>query len=156
MPAFPQPIVDYFRAARQRAQRRKSAWNLLLFPLGFGAWIGIWYAFFRLVWAFHTTIYPDHQLADFWQRGISFASFVPSFLMVFAPMLSAMAAGFAFANVLVWLIPPARRTLDAEARGYPGTSFNESMRSLGKIFLWTFPIGFVVALAAALCLTSLR
>jgi len=74
--------------------------------------------------------------------------------MVFSIGPAAMALGFMLGNVLICLIPPARRVLDAEARGYPGTSFVESMRGLLKICLWALPIGFAVALTAAYLLTS--
>ena len=128
MPTVSQRLADFYLNARRRARRRKSAWNILLFPLCFGGWLVCWYALFRLVWKFHTTIYPEHQLAEFWPREISMANFILSFLMVFSIAPAAMALGFMLGNVLICLIPPARRVLDAEARGYPGTSFVESMR----------------------------
>ena len=76
--------------------------------------------------------------------------------MMFAPVPGAVALGFMLGNILIWLIPPARRVLDAEARGYPGTSFVQSMRGLFKISCWTLPIGLAVSLAAAYSLNSLR
>jgi hypothetical protein len=156
MPTVSQRLADFYLNARRRARRRKSAWNILLFPLCFGGWLVCWYVLFQLVWKFHTTIYPEHQLAEFWPREISMANFILSFLMVFPIAPAAMALGFMLGNVLICLIPPARRVLDAEARGYPGTSFVESMRGLLKICLWALPIGFAVALTAAYLLTSLR
>jgi len=149
-------LADYYRAARWRAQRRKSPWNFLLFPLCFGAFLATWYALFRLVFAFHAAIYPQHHFADFWRQGISLGSFVPSFLMVFAIFPGAMALGFMLGNALVWLIPVARRRLDAEAQGYPGTGFGEAQRGLLKICLWTLPSGLAIALTAANFLSSLR
>lgn len=156
MATVSQNLATYYHAARQRARRRQSLWNLLLFPLAFGGWIAVWYALFRLVWAFHVTIYPAHQLADFWRRDVSRSSFALSFLMVFALLPAAMAIGFMIADCLTWLVPAARRKLDAEAQGYPGTSFSEAMRALCKIGLWALPIGLASSLAAAYFLTSLR
>jgi hypothetical protein len=156
MADFSRKLADYYREARWRAQRRKSAWNILLLPLCFGAWIAIWYALFSLVWAFHTTVYPNHRFTEFWSRGISPRSFALSLLMVFSVAPAAMALGFMLGNTLMWLIRPARQVLEAEARGYPGTSFVESMRGLFKICVWALPISLAVSLTAAYLLNSLR
>jgi hypothetical protein len=156
MPTVSQRISDFYRDARRRAQRRKSAWNILLFPLCFGGFLVCWYVLFRLVWKFHAAIYPEHQFAEFWRPGISTANFILSFLMMFSITPAAVALGFTLGNVLIWLIPPARRVLDAEAKGYPGISFVETMRGLFKICLWALPIGFAVAFTAAYLLNSLR
>lgn len=156
MAALTQKVANYYRQARWRAQRRKSAWNILLLPLGFASWLALWYALFQLVWAIHVAFHPDHQFDEFWRRGISGGNFVLSFLLLFAPMPGAMALGFMLGNVALWLIGPARRTLDAEARGYPGTSFREAMRDLAKVCLWTLPTGLGLAFVAAYALNSLR
>jgi hypothetical protein len=142
--------------ARRRAARRRSPWNVILIPLCGGSAIAIGYALFRVVWRFHVTLYPDHQLNEFWQRGISFRSFVPSVLMVFSLLPGSLAAGFMAGNLLAWLVPPARHVFDAEARGFPGTSFRESMQTLFKMMMWTLPSGLAVALVAAYFLKSLR
>jgi len=151
-----QKVAEYYAGARHRAKRRKSAWNALLIPFCFGGWFGIWYGLFRLVWLFHVTIYPEHQLRDFWQAGISFRSYVPSCLMVFSLMPGAIVAGFMLGNILLWLITPVRRIFEAEAHGYPGTSFRDSMRRLFRFGVWLLPIGLVIAFAAAYFLKSLR
>jgi len=124
--------------------------------LCFGGGFGIWYGFFRLVWLFHVTIYPEHQLRDFWQTGITFQSFVPSFLMVFSLMPGALVTSFILCNGLFWLIAPARRIFEAESHGYAGTSFRDSMRRLFRFGVWLLPIGLVIAFAAAYFLKSLR
>ena len=76
--------------------------------------------------------------------------------MVFALTPAAMTLGFMLGNALAWLVPRARRKLDAEACNYPGTSFFESMRDLAKICLWALPIGLAVSLTCAYFLSSLR
>ena len=149
-------VAAYYAAARHRAQQRKSAWNALLIPFGFGAGFVTWYALFRLVWLFHVALYPEHQLKDFWQAGISFGSFVPSFLMVFSLMPGAMVVGLMLGNLVFWLIPRARRIFDAEAKNYPGTSFLDSMRGLFVICVVVLPIGLVISLTAAGFLKSLH
>ena len=156
MPTASKRLADFYLNARRRSQRRKSAWNILLFLVCFGCWLACWYVLFWLVWTFHAAIYPEHQLGQFWPRGISAAGFLLSFLMMFSIAPAAMALGFMLGNILIWLIPPARRVLDAEAKGYLATSFVESMRGIFKFFVWALPIGFAVALTAAYLLNSLR
>jgi hypothetical protein len=156
MPNLVEKSARYYVDARHRAKRRKSPWNLILIPLCGGSAIAIGYALFRLVWRFHVVFYPDHQLPQFWQEGIGFNSFVPSFLMVFSLAPGSIATGFMLGNLLARLIPPARRVFDAEARDFPGTSFRDSMGGLFKTAVWTLPSGLAIALAAAYCLKSLR
>lgn len=151
-----QKTIGYYADARKRAQRRKSAWNLILIPLGGAAVIGVWYTLFRLVWLFRVTMYPDHQLQDFWQEGISFGSFVPSFLMVFALAPAALTVGFMVGNLFAWLISPARRVFQAEAGNYPTVRFQATMRILWKVGVWAVPLGLFIALAASVFLRSLR
>jgi len=82
----PQRTLSLYAAARIRSGRRRSAWNLILIPLGLAGWLGAWYGLFRIVWAFHRLLYPQHAFHDFWREGISFVSFVPSFFMLFGPV----------------------------------------------------------------------
>jgi hypothetical protein len=138
------------------AWRRTSPWNLLLIPVGFTAWLLIWYGLFRLVWAFHAALFPAHELSDFWRAGISSRAFAPSFVMVFALLPGALGAGLLAANGLVWLIPSARRALDAEAQAQNGARFPEAMRALGRFTAWALAVGLRIALLAAACLPSLR
>src|SRR3954471_19508208 len=76
--------AGYFTRARQRAQRRKSAWNLVLIPLVAAAVGGTTYVLFQVMWHIHTAIYPAHigRLGEFWGRNIAFGSFVSSFLLL--------------------------------------------------------------------------
>lgn len=148
--------VEWYAGAQQRAQRRRSLWNLILLPLGFAAVGATWYGLFRVVWAFHVHFYPQHELRDFWGSGISFRSFVPSFLIVFALAPGALCTGLAITNGLAWLVRPARRAFDAESAGHAGTGFRESTRILLLCAAWSVSVGFVIALAAAYSLKSLR
>jgi hypothetical protein len=59
-------------------------------------------------------------------------------------------------NVFFWMLYPVRRIFDAEARAYPGTSFQESMQVLFKVSCWTLPIGLAIACAAASFSNRLR
>ena len=151
-----QQIAQFYVAARSRAQRRHSFWNLILIPLGLSGLLGSWYGLFRLVWTFHVFLYPQHSLGNFWHKDISVSSFAPSFLMVFAVAPGALCLGLIFANCVSWLLPRARRVFDAESVGYPGTSFREATGALVKVALWAVPIGLVIALLSATLLRSLK
>ena len=150
------PIVSWYTEARQRAQRRKSLWNLILIPLSLAFWFGVWYGLFRLVWAFHITFYPQHNLQNFWPEGASLPSFVPSFLMVFALMPGSICLGLALANCIVWIVTPARRAFEAESIGYKSVSFREATSALLILAAWTVSTGLVIALIAAWALVSLK
>jgi hypothetical protein len=156
MRPFAQRAAEWYAEALRRAQRRRSAWNFILIPLGLAGRLGVWYGLFRLVWAFHVTVYPQHRLHDFWGEGVSFSVFMLSFLMVFAPAPGAMCLGYALANCAAWLVAPARHVFDAEAVGYTGASFREATGAVFKLAAWTLPAGLAIALLAAWALGSLR
>jgi hypothetical protein len=153
---FIRKTAGWHAGALRRAERRKSIWNVFLLLFGFAAWLAIGYGLFRFVWMVHVALYPSHQLGDFWRGNISPRSFVCSFLMLFAPVPGAIVLGLMLANFLFWLIPSARRTLDSEARNYPGTGFRESMRGLSRVGFFVLLPGIVIALAAAFLLKSLH
>jgi len=156
MDNFAEKASAYHAKALLRARRRRSPWNVVLLVLGFGTGLAAWYGFFRLVWMFHAAIYPAHRLQDFWQAGIGGRSFVLSFLMTFSLAPAAMIIGFLFANSVFWMIRPARRVFEREARGHEDTSFRDSMRLLLKACAWALPMGIGIAFAAAWFLESLR
>ncbi|HTA30166.1 MAG TPA: hypothetical protein VK731_06760 [Candidatus Cybelea sp.] len=155
---LPQRAADYYSKARKRAQRRKSPWNIFLIVTGFAVWLSIWYGLFRLVWLFHVSFYPDHQLKDFLNHSghISVRNFVCGFLMLFAPLPGAIALGLVLNNVLFWLIVPIRRIFDAEARGYPGTGFRDAQKALLRFAARALTIGLFLALVGAYFLNSVR
>ncbi|MDR3456588.1 MAG: hypothetical protein P4N60_04025 [Verrucomicrobiae bacterium] len=113
----------YFDRARQRATRRKSRWNLLLLP---AVILGIGSVVFFIV-----------RLADIYlgYRGCPplFSPDTPEWkqiVVVCGALFVSMPVGMVLANVLVWLIPPARRALNAEAKGRSGTDYRTSQRHL--------------------------
>src|SRR3989304_1036932 len=97
----------YFERARQRAKRRKSPWNLVLIPLGFGGIALICYALFQLMWRVHMWLHPDHvdRFKEFWAEGIGLPAFVSSFLLFIPLLFAAVPLGMLFANALAWCIP---------------------------------------------------
>jgi hypothetical protein len=115
--------IDYFEEARTRARRRKSPWNLLLIPASAMS-IGLitWRAAL-LLGALHQAIYPGQTFTST-SRGLG------AILAALAPFFGAIPLGLYLGNVLVWLVPPARRALDREALPYPGTGFREAQGQL--------------------------
>jgi len=113
---------DYAVRASRRAARR-SGWNLLLIPAAIigvaGAWIGMVQLLLLLRAQFRP---PDAFLFDGTRWGNIVTHVIPGF--------PAIAAGLIFGNVVVWLIPPARRALTIE--GSHGTTFKSSNQALAK------------------------
>lgn len=147
---------SWFVAALQRAQRRKSPWNLLLL-LAVPLWALLWWGAFRLVWAYHVHLYPAHAgaLRQFWPAGASAHAFVASFLMVFGPMMPAVVLALLVTNALLWFVPPVRRTLEAEAESVPGTGFRASQRKLLLATIVALAVGGFLGMQGAAMLTSL-
>jgi hypothetical protein len=148
---------SWFGEARERAQRRKSRWNMLLL-LALPLWGVLWWGGFRLVWAYHVRLYPAHagMLGQFWPRGIGARAFAASLLMVFAPMIPAVVFAFLITNLVVWLVAPARRALEGEAVAVPGTGFRESQRRLALGAVIAVPAGVLLGAWGASLLTSLK
>jgi hypothetical protein len=148
----------YFGRARQRAQRRKSVWNLLLIPLVFGFVVATTYVLFRVMWEVHTAIYPSHvgRLAEFWGKNISLGSFVSSLLLLLPLFFASLPIGMILANLIAWLIPSARRIFDREAEGVAGASFTEAISGLWKVALVLVPICLVLSSIGAATLRDLH
>ena len=148
----------YIARARQRAQRRKSAWNLILIPLGFGGIAGTTYVLFRIMWQVHVAIYPAHagRLSEFWGQDISFGSFFSSFLLLIPLFFAAIPVGLILTNMIAWLIPPARRTFAREAEGVVGASFADATSELAKIALIIVPICLAISSVGAATLRDLQ
>jgi len=117
--------------ARQRSRRRKSPWNFLLpifaFPL--------WGAFtFLLGWGaayLHALFHP--AAVPLFASGPLRLS---TALVLFPILFSALCPALLLTNILVYLVPPARRAMGAEDRDYPGTDYVSSQRALSKLGFW--------------------
>ena len=143
---------------RKRQAKRKSLWNLLCVILGFVLKVLFWFGLFQAMWWLHVRFYPEHSTlrGAFWQDGISFGAFVPSFLMAMPLMFPAMVLGLISANCLVWCIRSARRVMDAEAAGDKEMTFAGANAKLAK---WggIISVGcFVVSLIGAAALKNLK
>jgi len=148
----------YFKRARQRAQRRKSPWNFVLIPLVIGGVSATLYVLFQLMWHVHIAIYPAHagRLGEFWGKGIGFTSFLSSFLLAMPLFFAALPIGMILANLVAWLISPARRVFAREAEGVEGASFGQAMFELGKVALVVVPICLLLSAIGAATLRDLR
>jgi hypothetical protein len=148
----------YFNRAMERAQRRKSPWNLMLLVVGLCAMVFFAFAMFRIMWRIHTAFYPEHagKFKEFWNEGISFRSFLSSFLLLIPPLIAAVPLGLMLANAVCWCIPPARRAFEREAEGVKWASFGQAMRTLSLLALIIVPACILLSFIGAATLSSLR
>lgn len=130
---------DYEVRARPRAARR-SIWNLLLIPAAIigvgGTWIGVTEMLLALRAHFRP---PDAFLFDGTRWGNIVTHVIPAF--------PAIAAGLLFGNVLVWMIPPARRALTIQDPH--GTNFKSSNLALAKGFILLLAIAAPIGIVGA-------
>lgn len=77
-------ISRFLTDAQNRAKRRKSPWNLVLFGLIFTIAPGLWWVFVCVAWYIHILIHPGHagRWAEFWIEGIALLPFISSFLLI--------------------------------------------------------------------------
>jgi len=52
-------------------------------------------------------------------------------------------------NFAICLIPPARRAMDTEDRGHPGTDYATAQKTLSQLTLYTAPFAVVLMLAGS-------
>ena len=124
-----------------RAKRRKSGWNLLLLPAVLLPLAAIWAGLCVTADVLHMHLYPGESLRT--------AKGVWPILATLAPFFAAVPLAMLLGNVLVWLVPPARRALDLEATPHPGTSFRASQAMLSKLALYMAPLSIAASLVAA-------
>lgn len=148
----------YLGRAHQRAQRRRSPWNLILIPLSISGMGGFTYLMFQMMWKVHTTIHPDHagKLSEFWGKGISFTSFISSFLLMMPLLFASIPLGLMLANCIAWCILPARRAFNREAENVKWASFRESMQGLWAFAKFLVPICLLLSLVGAITLNNLK
>ena len=123
-----------------------------------GGIAGSAYVLFQIMWWIHITLYPGHagRFNEFWQEGVSFQSFVSSFLMLIPLLFAALLIGLMFANCVAWCVVPARRAFDREAKGLKWASFRESMGGLWVIARILVPGCLLLSFIGAATLRSLR
>lgn len=131
----------WMKNASRRAQRRKSAWNLLLPALMLPLWLGFIFIGMHAAAWLHLALHPygAGDFARFWRGGQEGPR-----LMILIPLLIAtIVPAMMLTNFLVARIPPARRAMEKEDRGHRGVDYASSQRAL-------FKVGVVIALVAAI------
>lgn len=135
--------MSYIRNAQARATRRKSKWNLLtLFGSTFFLLV-IVFLFLRGVESIHVWKYPSQPFSANPQGPWVLLSILP---LVFAAIPLSMLC----ANIVCWLLPPARRALNAEAESFVGVDFVAAQKGLLKIAAWVIPFCVAASLFGAL------
>ena len=158
-PLIVEAALDRLRPGwRARRARRKSPWNLLGVVVAFASMAVIGYYLFQAAWSVHVYFHPAHagHQREFWGAGLSFRVFASSFLLAMPLALPAVFGGFLSANLVLWLIPPARRALDAEAAGDPEMTFARANAGLIKWGGIASAIGLALSLIGILTLNTLR
>lgn len=134
----------WLKNSRHRSKRRRSPWNLLLLLFGIAFWVVI---ATLLGWAasrLHAALRPE-SIALFASGPLRFNTALVLFPAIFVAICPALLA----TNFVVYRIPPARRAMDAEDRGHPGTDYASSQRGLSKLGLWIGAVGILVMLVGA-------
>jgi hypothetical protein len=126
--------MSYYQDARARARRRKSPSNLLLVGVAAAWWVVLYAGCVLTLNRVHRHFYPAETL--FAPHRNAAAAIVAGIAPLFAMLPIALLVG----NVTVRLLPSARQALDTEAQGYPGTSFVEAQRDLGRKAAWIVPV----------------
>ena len=138
---------DWLPNAHRRAQRRKSAWNLLLPLFGLPFWFGFTFLFVTLAWLAHIAFHPGHTETE--RQFLSHVKGIGPLLMVLPFVIASLFPAFIVTNFLVYLIPPARRAMDKEDRDFPGTDYKSSQRALIKVGAVALGIAMFLALVGA-------
>jgi hypothetical protein len=122
----------FYDLARARARRRKSPYNLLLPLFVLPLWALLWWGAFNLAWGLHVLFYPSHAglRSEFWPADLPAHIFIPSFMLLIPSFLPTLVWAMVCTNFVLHLVPPARRTFDREAVGYPGTDYRSAQTSL--------------------------
>jgi hypothetical protein len=133
--------MGYVEEAQRRARRRRSGWNLLLIPALFACWLGGAYFLASALSALHQLRYPSQHLAA--SEGIG------TILVVISALMAAFVPGMLISNIIVWLVLPARRALDREAKSVPRSRFRESQRGLLRIAVYLVPVSLAIGVVGA-------
>ncbi len=141
----------YLANARNRSSRRKSKWNLLLPLVIFPIWILLWWVMIEFgclaSFLLHGTAVP--AIGE-WMKILGPGPMtLGGALIALPPFVPTMTAAMVIGNFLVYLIPPARRAMDAEDQGFPGTEYATAQSSLGRATVYTAPVVLFLSLLGA-------
>ena len=135
--------MGYITDARSRAWRRRSRWNLLLIPCYVLPWLGLVFGSFLVFGRLYSLIHATKPV------GV-LPDTIGSILIAVGSLFAWLGPSMILANLLVSAVPAARRALDREATGLPGTDRQSANRALLRLSRVLVPVGFLVALAGVL------
>jgi hypothetical protein len=140
----------YWERASERQRASKTVWDLIFLPIGFAAIGAYAYAFAKFFLWLHFLLYPSDlsRLKNLLGGSMT----VAQALMFLLPIFSSIPLGLMTSNILMWLLPPARRASEKKAEGIKWASFRESQRALFNTALVLVPIGLVGGIIGALIL----
>jgi hypothetical protein len=118
---------------RNRRDKRKSPWNLVCLAFGWSATYLYINLFCDIAVELNIRIYPQHAAwAGHFFKYMDKTSAPPALLMGLPLFVPALICGLLTGNLVIWLIPPARRAMDSEAAGDREMSFAGSNAGLIK------------------------
>lgn len=132
-----------------RATRRWSPWRIVLVPLGLACVIGMFVVINNFAFDDLILLGPDHA---FFCTPTHFAAFV----LVILGFVVSVPIGLVIANLLLWMVPPIRYSLEnAESRA--GGSFVRNLSQLVTLalpmYLVVVPL-YLIALSSSVCLSD--
>ncbi len=136
--------------ARERSSRRKSKWNLLLPLVIVPLWLTFWWVAIELGCFAHFLLsgIAVPPVKD-WMKVLGSRMSLADFLILFAPFVPTMTAAMVIGNYFVYLIPVARRAMDAEDQAFPGTEYSTAQRELRRLTGFAAPVALVLSLLGA-------
>lgn len=131
--------MSYLDEAVERAKRRKSAWNLLLLPAVIVPFGVMWWLSVVGVGKLYRVVHPQ---TEFILLPDTVGAIFMAIGLVFAWLPPAMIIG----NFITFMVPAARRALQAEAATVRGGDFRSANRGLLKGTAILTPAGILVTL----------
>jgi len=135
--------MGYITAARVRAGRRRSAWNLLLIPAYLVPWFLLTFGSLVMLGQLYAVFHGSRHAGVLPETG-------GSILMALGALFMWLGPSMMLANQFVSVVPPARRALDREAARVPGTDRASANRGLLKMSMLVTPVALAVALVGLL------
>jgi hypothetical protein len=142
----------YRTRAYVRAAQRKSPWNALIFALAGVAYALTGYALARFAWALRNFVLSTHPVTFMEMIRRANDSGPICLLFFIPPLFACIPIALFVGNFLVYLIPPARRSLDREAVGIWHGSYAEAQKDLALFMLWISLPGLVLSVVGAFLL----
>ena len=133
---------EHNSGAQQSAAPSKGNWNRLLFPLAIAGISACWYCAIQLLLGFRMQFFPQDA---FLMNGTRLGNI----LMYVSPGFPSLGIGLLLANLVVWMIPSARRALEEEARGAAQSDFKSSILGIARLTILFSAIAFPVAVFGA-------